>query len=166
MPQQLDDLIFDRTQSDVSRVQSLTQKMIAGTATDAEREEWLGGMKGAYNAADLNRVGEAVEYLSDTLQALGYSVETSPKTDWTEADIPTQLQMKTYLENIRKLRDKLPYAAPDAPTDMTGFSYQEANNVEEILYALERVLLAMQENFLLRQANTPFMIAGGSFNEG
>ena len=61
MPQQLDNLVFDRTQSDVSRVQSLTRKMIAGTATDAEKEEWLGGeMKGAYNAADLNRVGAAV----------------------------------------------------------------------------------------------------------
>ena len=161
---ELDNLIFNRTQSDVSRVQSLTQKMIAGTATEAEREEWLGGMKGAYNAADLNRVGEAVEYLTDTLQSLGYSITTAPKTDWTEADIPMQSQMETYLENIQTLRDRLPYVAPDAPADMTGLTYQEANNIEEILYTLERVLLAMQENFLLRQANTLFMIAGGVFN--
>lgn len=161
---ELDNLIFNRTQSDVSRVQSLTQKMIAGTATEAEKEEWLGGMKGAYNAADLNRVGEAVEYLTDTLQSLGYSITTAPKTDWTEADIPMQAQMETYLENIQTLRDILPYVAPDAPTDMTGLTYQEANNIEEILYTLESVLLAMQENFKLRQANTFFMTAGGVFN--
>ena len=164
MPQQLDDLIFDRNQSDVSRVQSLTQKMIDGTATEAEKAEWLGGMKGAYNAADLNRVGEAVEYLTDTLQSLGYSITTSPKTDWTEADIPMQAQMETYLENIQTLRDRLPYVAPGAPADMTGLAYQEANNIEEILYTLESVLLAMQENFKLRQANTFFMTAGGVFN--
>ena len=36
--------------------------------------------------------------------------------------------------------------------------------MEEILYTLERVLLAMQEHFKLRQANTLFMIAGGLFN--
>lgn len=166
MPQQLDNLIFDRTQSDVSRVQSLTQKMIAGTATEAEKAEWLGGkMKGAYNASDLNRVGEAVEYLTDTLQSLGYSITTAPKTDWIEAGFPMQAQMETYLENIQTLRDRLPYVAPDAPNDMTGLTYQEANNIEEILYTLERVLLAMQENFLLRQANTLFMIAGGGIGQ-
>lgn len=164
MPQQLDDLIFDRTQSDVSRVQSLTKKMIAGTATEAEKAEWLGGMKGAYNATDLNRVGEAVEYLTDTLQSLGYSITTAPKTDWTEADIPMQAQMETYLENIQTLRDRLPYVAPDAPESAIGLDYQRANDIEEILYILEQVLLAMQENFLLRQANTLFMISGGVFN--
>ena len=161
---ELDNLIFDRTQSDVSRVKSLTKKMVAGTATVGEKEEWLGGMKGAYNAADLNRVGEAVEYLTDTLQSLGYSVATAPKTDWAESAIPIQSQMETYLANVQTLRNILPYVAPDAPTDMNGFTYQEANNIEEILYTLERVLLAMQEAFLLRQANTFFMIAGGVFN--
>ena len=165
MPQQVDNLILNRTQSDVYRVQSLTQKMIAGTATEAEKAEWLGGeMKGAYNASDLNRVGSAVEYLTDTLYSMGYNVPTVHKTDWAETDIPTQSQMTTYLQNIQNLRDCLPYVAPDAPTDMTGLTYQEANNIEEILYTLERVLLAMQENFLLRQANTLFMIAGGVFN--
>lgn len=165
MPQQLGDLIFDRTQSDVSHVQSLTRKMIAGTATDAEKEEWLGGeMKGAYNAADLNRVGSAVEYLTDTLYTMGYNVPTVPKDDWTGTDIPMQSQMDIYINNIQLLRDILPYVAPDAPETVSGLSYQIANNIEEILHTLESVLLAMQENFKLRQANTFFMIAGGVFN--
>ena len=165
MPQQLDDLIFDRTQSDVNRVQSLTQKMIAGTATEAEKAEWLGGkMKGAYNASDLNRVGSAVEYLTDTLYSMGYNVPTVHKTDWIEAGFPMQAQMETYLENIQILRDRLPYVAPDAPDTMQNLTFQSANAIEEILYTLENVLLAMQENFKLRQANTLFMIAGGVFN--
>ena len=361
MPQQLDNLIFDRTQSDVNRVQSLTQKMIAGTATEAEKAEWLGGMKGAYNAADLNRVCAAVDYLTGVLTGLGYSVTTTlpekkpvytakqieyiestgtqyidtgfkPNQDtrvvcefellesgraygvfgsrigygttsydlfayglngetafqddyntthnalansqtntlytvdknkntttlngeshtftagtfqlnfpmylfgvntsgspnnqlgslriysckiydngtlirdfkpyydsngiaclfdavsgtyyynagtgtftaseeptlemayWSENDIPMQAQMETYLENIQTLRDRLPYVAPDAPETMQNLAFQGANDIEEILYTLENVLLAMQENFLLRQANTLFMIAGGVFN--
>ena len=72
--------------------------------------------------------------------------------------------MTQYLANIAALRDRLPYVAPDAPEDMVGLTYQEANAIEEILYTLEKVLEAMQAAFLPRQANTLFMIAGGVFN--
>lgn len=161
---ELDNLIFDRTQADVNRVKTLTQKLIAGTATDAEKSEWLAGMKGAYNASDLNRVGSAVEYLTDTLYSMGYNVPTVPKDNWTETDIPVQSQMDIYINNIQLLRDILPYVAPDAPDAPENLTFEQANNIEEILYTLESVLLAMQENFKLRQANTFFMTAGGVFN--
>lgn len=165
MPQQLDDLIFDRTGTDVQRVKLLTRKLIEGTATGEEKAEWLSGtMKGAYNAGDLNRVGAAVKYLTDTLYSMGYHVPTTAKTDWTMQDIPVQAQMEQYIENVRLLRECLPYAAPDVPENAVKLTFQEANNMEEILYTLERVLLAMQEHFKLRQANTLFMIAGGLFN--
>lgn len=36
---ELDNLIFDRTEADVSRVKTITQKLIGGTATEAEKEE-------------------------------------------------------------------------------------------------------------------------------
>lgn len=165
MPQQLDDLIYDRTAADVSRVKTITRKLIDDTATEAEKQEWLGGtMKGAYNAGDLNRVGAAVEYLTETLYGMGYNVPAVPKDDWSMTDIPNQTQMEQYIRNIQLLRDCLPYAAPDAPEDADKLTFQEANNIEEILYTLERVLLAMQEGFKLRQANTLFMIAGGVFH--
>lgn len=164
MPQQLDDLVFDRTPSDVNRVRTLTQKLITGTATNDERQEWLAGMKGAYNYTDLNRVGEAVEYLTGVLEELGYNISVSPKTDWSEGDFPLSDAMETYLLNIQKLRARLPFVAPDAPASMAQFGYQQANNIEEILYNLEQVLIAVQQAFLLRQSNTLFMIAGGAFN--
>lgn len=42
-----DKLIYDRTAADVARVNELMRKVRAGSATDAERAEWLGGrMKG------------------------------------------------------------------------------------------------------------------------
>ena len=166
MPQQLDDLIFDRTQSDADRVNYLASLWQNGafTGTTEELAEWAQDLKGAYNASDLNRVGSAVEYLTDMLYSMGYNVPTVPKDDWTETDIPMQSQMDIYIYNIQLLRDILPYVAPDAPETAAGLSYQSSNNIEEILYTLESVLLAMQENFKLRQANTLFMIAGGVFN--
>ena len=83
---------------------------------------------------------------------------------WFDTDIPMQSQMDIYINNIQLLRDRLPYVAPNAPDSPTFLTYEQANNIEEILYNLERVLIAMQEAFLLRQANTLFMIAGGVFN--
>lgn len=166
MPQQLDDLIFDRTQSDADRVNYLASLWQNGTFTGTTEElaEWAQDLKGAYNASDLNRVGSAVEYLTDMLYSMGYNVPTVPKDNWTETDIPVQSQMDIYINNIQLLRDILPYVAPDAPDAPENLTYEQANNIEEILYILESVLLAMQENFKLRQANTLFMIAGGVFN--
>ena len=163
---ELDNLIFDRTQADVDRAAYLSRLWVNGTfsGTTDELAEWASDLKGAYNASDLNRVGSAVDYLTDTLYSMGYNVPTVPKDNWTETDIPVQSQMDIYINNIQLLRDILPYVAPDAPETAAGLSYQSSNNIEEILYTLESVLLAMKENFKLRQANTLFMIAGGVFN--
>ena len=164
MPQQLDKLIFDRTAADVAQLKAVTAKLVDRTATAEERAAFLAGMKGAYNDTDLNRVGAAVAYLTARLGSLGYHVSTTPVTDWQEGDIPLPAQMAQYLANIAALRDRLPYVAPDAPEDMVGLTYQEANAIEEILYTLEGVLEAIQDAFLPRQANTLFMIAGGVFS--
>lgn len=166
MPQQLNNLIFDRITADVNRVKTLTRKMIDDTATESERAEWFSEtMKGAYNASDLNRVGAAVSYLTGVLHSLGYTnITTEPKYDWAMQDIPLQGQMEQYIKDIHALRYCLTYAAPNAPANAEKLSFLEANNIEEILYTLERVLIAMQEYFKLRQANTFFMEAGGVFN--
>lgn len=164
MPRQLDNLVFDRTQSNVERVKQLTAALVAGTVTAAERAEFVAGMKGAYNATDLNRVGAAVEYLTGVLHGMGYTVPTVPVTDWAEDSIQDTEQMAVYLDNIHKLRDCLPYVAPDAPGGMGALTWQQANAIEEILYKLEIILLEIQAGYLIRQAATPFMIAGGVFN--
>ena len=85
---------------------------------------------------------------------------------WYEDDIPTQNEMNIYIEDVSRLRDKIPLLAdtPETPEDMQLLTYQEANDIERILDNIERVLIAMENSFLLRQANTLFMIAGGVFN--
>lgn len=68
-------LITDRTQQDVNYVIQLIDKLVSGTATDAEEAEWNSfTLKGAYNYTDLNRVTEAMEYLKDLLVSYGYSM--------------------------------------------------------------------------------------------
>lgn len=71
-------LITDRTKADVERVRYLSG--LWGPApgqwrgTAGERAEWEAGLKGAYNARDLNRVTLAASYLLTKLSAMGYAV--------------------------------------------------------------------------------------------
>lgn len=141
----LENLIFDRTSTDVA----------------------LGTKKGYYNFDDLNRVVEAVDYVVSRFESLGYQFpEYTKGIVWSMQDIPTASQMEQYRRNVEIIRNRLSISkdVPTAPKSMTGLSFQGANNIEEILYLLEKILDAMEKAFLTRQAATPFMIAGGVFN--
>lgn len=94
--------------------------------------------KGAYNYSDLNRVERAVAEISD-LAGLGLVT----KTDWGMWDIPKESDMVRYLGNIQTLRQILPNdsTAPIAPTTMNNFTYNEANNVEQIILAAYETLV-------------------------
>lgn len=98
--------------------------------------------KGFYNASDLNRVGAAVQYVAERFTAQGYAVTVSPKTDWTEKDIPTSSELETYRQNIATLRALLAVmpTTPEAPDSMAGLTYTEANDIERILLDLDTLL--------------------------
>ena len=134
-------LITDRTQSDVSYVARLAAKGWSGMTED-ERSQWLIGLKGAYNATDLNRVGNAVTYVAGRLEEAGYAPDIDPKIDWTIPDIPTKSQMETYLDNVRALRNAftVPDSVPQVPADMEGLTYQEANDIERIILAIDALI--------------------------
>jgi hypothetical protein len=134
-------LITDRTQADVERVKALAAKGFAGM-TAAEQAEWLAGMKGAYNAADLNRVGTALNYLAGRLGAIcGRSIAWSAKTDWAVTDIATASQAAEYRQHIQDIRDALSYPAgtPDAP-ELNRLTYTGANDIERILALCEELI--------------------------
>lgn len=102
-------------------------------------------MKGAYNATDLNRVGEAVEYVAERLNEIGgFALTVTAKQDWTMQDIPTPEQMAAYIADIRTLRGAYAIVAPQTPTDAENLTFGEANDIETILLAadaaLERVI--------------------------
>ena len=137
-------LITDRTEPDVAYVKALSEKGLDGMS-DAEKAEWGGEMKGAYNASDLNRVGLAVDYLTSRLRSCGISVATAPKTDWSVNDAPTISQMRKYLADVEALRSAIAVltTTPDVPTDMDGLTYTEANDIEKILIDIDRLITNM-----------------------
>ena len=102
----LQQLITDRTQADVTEWLNLRAKGLAAM-TDTEKEKWMAGMKGSYNASDLNRVTTAMVYLADLYRQFGYAISYTPisithddgttDTTWRMTDIPTDDQMAQFL---------------------------------------------------------------------
>lgn len=138
-------LITDRVQADVDRVAVLAARVSAGTETEAEKTEWASDLKGAYNASDLNRVGSAVAYVAGRLNGYGYAVTVNPKQDWTGSDIPTAGQMAAYLQDVAALRGSIAVMAstPPTPDSASGLTWQEANNIEQILLDVDELLTRM-----------------------
>ena len=156
----IDTLITDRTQADVERVKELAVKGFAGMTAD-ERAEWLAGMKGAYNAADLNRVGTAMNYLAGRLGAIcGRSITWTAKTDWAVTDIATASQAEEYRQQIRDIRSALTYPAgtPDAP-ELARLTYTSANDIERILTLCEELIVNAAKSF--RHTGAAECAAGG-----
>lgn len=143
----IDTLVTDRTEADASRYGELRDKGWAAM-TAAERAEWGAGMRGAYNASDLNRVASAMAYLSQRFASAGYSVPVSSPTDWANGDIPTKGDMDTYLDDLRRIRAALAVmdTTPAAPEIMDYLTWAKANDIEKILVdvddALGRLLLS------------------------
>lgn len=144
----IDTLITDRTAADVARVHELAAKGFAAM-TAAEQAEWLAGMKGSYNASDMNRVGTALNYLAARLAPVcGVSIAWSAKTDWAATDIITASQAAEYRQQIRDIRSALTYPAgtPDAP-QLARMTYTGANDIERILTLCEELIVNVAKSF-------------------
>lgn len=171
----IDELIYDRTQADVDRVFTLKNKILTGglsALTSEELTEYMAGMKGAYNYTDMNRVGQAVAYIAGRMTALPdelaayraekgvdddpiYEVPYDPstvvvaaKTDWAMGDTPTQALAKAYLNNLVVLRKQLtlPAEAPVVPSTLDNLTYTIANEIEYLLYVIDRQLTEVEND--------------------
>ena len=144
----MNNLIYDRTPADITRLKTLRTKIKNRTATEAEFAEWLTSMKGAYNNTDLNRVGEAINYLSGVLNEYGYTNNASARTDWEIGEKPNPVQMSDYLDNINKLKQAFPYTQIELPTDMSNLVIKDANDIERFFYDQIEIILGMVQTFV------------------
>lgn len=139
----LENLITDRTQADFERWRTLRDKGFANM-TEAEREEFSGDMKGAYNASDLNRVGAALNYLRGRLTGAGYLLgnEFAARATWKEGEIPTSEQLSYYLKAVETIRAAMSRKAttPQTPADVGALDYIGANDIERILLDIEELI--------------------------
>lgn len=141
------DLVTDRTEQDVEHSKHVIWAVKTKTATAAEIAEYnAANMKGSYNFSDVNRVMRAVAYLHDLLAAYGYRAKVNPVAWFL---FPNNRMTGPYLENIRALRTAVPVlpSTPMVPENMDLFTYQKANDIEQILEDIEALVLNMDDSF-------------------
>lgn len=138
-------LITDRSQGDLDALRDLLNTPISDWTAEQLAQFNQAVSKGAYNYTDLNRVGNAVTYVAGRLEDAGYYVPVSPKTDWIKSDIPTESSMVRYLEDVETIRNTLTVlpGTPEVPDDMEGLTYEEANDIERILLAVDALITNM-----------------------
>lgn len=133
------EMITDRSSSDVELIKNLNTKGFDGWTTE-EVAQYIAGLKGAYNASDLNRVESAVKFVWDRFITIGYgSLSLNIKTNWDDSDVLTARDAQRYLNNIKSLRNLIavPVTTPDVPTDLDYLTYEEANDIEKLLLILD-----------------------------
>lgn len=91
--------------------------------------------KGTYNAADLNRVSEAVAYLRPIFTEFGYAVDDSELRTWAENELPRALEMAAYLASVKDLDNHFAYSnnMVRLPVSMARLTHEGANNIEKFL---------------------------------
>lgn len=130
----LNRLVTDRNQTDVSEWLRLRSKGY-GSMSEEEKAKWVAGMRGTYNASDLNRVTEAMVYLAELYRQYGYAVTYTPlnithadgttDTVWRFTDIPTDAQMAEFLANLCSFWAAVETAEMTVATawESTGYGY-------------------------------------------
>lgn len=130
------EFVYDRTPSDVEFVIELTKKYQNGTITDAEKEIWNTGMKGAINAEDLNRIESNIATIASRMRISG-NIQ-SCRTDWEKTSIPRPDDYERIRVNTKTIKNALRYATgvalvPDRPLN----TYDKWNDIEKILYDID-----------------------------
>lgn len=134
--------VYDRTQADVERVKALNDKYAAGTISEEEKREWAAGMKGALNAADLNRIESNIREIAETL-AVSVTVKM-----WGADQIPRASDFKRIRDNVQRIREawsalKDTPATPDQPLT----TYQKWNAIERILHDVKYVYDRVMDSY-------------------
>ena len=142
-------LIYDRTAEDVEEAKRIIAKLQAGEPlTVDEQTAYLAGLRGCYNATDLNRVESAVVELSAALNEAGYANVTVPRT-WADGEIVTADQWSQYLANVQTLISTY-YTLPDSPelpSPGSRLDIQGANAIERILTDIDALIGWMQHSY-------------------
>lgn len=91
-----------------------------------------------YGYRDMNRVGEAMEYVAERLRACGFSISGTARTDFTRTDFPSVAEFERYIGVLRQLKSAtaLPLTSPPVPVVGAAkdyMTYDEANDIERIL---------------------------------
>lgn len=142
-------LITDRTLADFNALQALMKKPLFKW-TEAEKN-WFNKAicQGAYNYTDLNRVIDAVDYVSERLKPFDLVIDLQ-KIDlpngrkyFTNSDIQTNPnQLDNYLDNVNAVADVFGVDKSGLPETLSNrdLSFANANRIEKAITDTDRLM--------------------------
>lgn len=140
----IEGLIFDRSPYDLSYAVAILRKLSRGEAlSDTEEADFSAGLRGCYNASDLNRVQVAMRTLSNELVYNGYyDAAVSVHGDWTETDVPVLFDWILYLRAAETIRSSFYVypSTPPLPAANDGLNIEGANAIERNLHDISMLL--------------------------
>ena len=145
----IDTLITDRSLNDLERADYLESKRFQDM-TAAEQEEYLAPLRGRYGVTDLQRLEEALRYVTDRLRAAGYAVNDAPRTDWSALARAWPDLLAQHLAALQEVRScfAVPASMPAVPVDMEHLTFAEANDMEKILLDLDTLLAGIETSWV------------------
>ncbi len=146
-------LIYDRTAEDVERALALSKKAEAGTLTDAEKTEWLAGMKGCYNASDLNRVEAAVKSIAAELNAAGYAVEVTPVLKGSSR-VPSGFTEVEWIQSSGSQYIDTGVSAPEGCRVQCKVAYTSLSSTLAVVFGSHDAASPYYRNFLAATSST------------
>ena len=77
-------------------------------------------------------------------------VEILDDYTWYHSDIPQERELTAYLQNVRWLRESMVLLpnTPKVPDDMKGFTFTEANDIEQVLVNIETIINLMLSSII------------------
>ena len=149
-------MIYDRSLEDVLRIKSLAEAANTRGLTDAEIAEWNAAVvRGAYNAEDINRVGNAAIYTNTYLSGIQPEIdshriahgvaddeifdahisdptEINPRTDFARDTSPVALSEAQ--KSIDAAKAVAARVGITVTADIAKMTYSAANAVERAIY--------------------------------
>lgn len=142
-------LITDRTAEDLTALRDLLETPMEDWTAEQLAEFNEIRDRGAYNLTDLNRVGEAIALLTASLNGQGFALNTNPKTDWMESDIPTETPMGRYLGDVTALYSaRATMESVTLPENMSDLTIPGANAIELALVLVDAVTPLARKSYI------------------
>ena len=158
-------LIYDRTAEDVERALALAKKAEAGTLTDVEKTEWLAGMKGCYNATDMNRVEAAVKSIAAELKAAGYPAAVEPVLKGA-SKLPSGYTELEYIESTGTQYVDTGVSVPEGCRIKCKMAFTSLSSTLSVVFGSHDAASPYYRNFLAATSSTWELGAYGTADFG
>lgn len=127
----------------------ITDRTLADVNNATHNQSNAAPNKGALNYQDLNRIESNCSYLAGHLNAYGYGVSITVKTEWTMHDFPWQSEIDRIRDNVNTLLDAfLRLSGSPEIRYWDSLDWQDLNSLEQNILNIDILLQRMAAVFL------------------